>query len=244
MPTPADHVLRPLTPDDFAASSALGVEAFGALPAGPDRDARRPTIPAARASRVGHLRRRRPRWRGWSAASSARGSAACEVPTCGVAGVAVAAERRGTACSATCSARCSTRPRERGRGGVDAVPTAPGIYRSLGYELVGSYDTVEVRPRNAGPGPRRRRRDAPAGRRPADFDAVRRGVRPLGGRAERPAHPPRPGVPRADARLARRVHRGHARGRRTPATWSASRAGGAARGTTTTRRSRSTTCSR
>ena len=143
MPTPADHVLRPLSSDDFAASSALGVEAFGALP--PGRTATPPptTPPPGRHA-----------WGTYDADGRLAAKAVAlelaswfggvEVPTCGVAGVAVAAERRGDGLLADLVRALLDEALDRGEVISTLYPTAPGIYRRLGYELVGSLDRVEL----------------------------------------------------------------------------------------------------
>ena len=101
-----------------------------------------------------------------------------------------------TACSPTSSGRCSRRPGPAGRWSRTLYPTAPGIYRRLGYELVGALDFVELptsellgvrAPAAAGPGRVTTRRAAPGRRRGGPPR-----LRPLGGRPARSADPPRP----------------------------------------------------
>jgi predicted acetyltransferase len=67
-----------------------------------------------------------------------------QVPTCGVAGVAVLAERRGDGLLADLVRALLDEAVARGEVISTLYPTAPGIYRRLGYELVGSLDTVEL----------------------------------------------------------------------------------------------------
>ena len=137
-----DRVIRELTVADFDASLALGREAFGVPPAGapvttvadwpyPGRHTfgtyDGPRLLARVAAREYH--------------SWFRGA---EVPTCGVAGVTVAAEHRGEGLLADLLAAVLSDARTRGEVVSTLFPTAPGIYRPLGYELVASYDTVEV----------------------------------------------------------------------------------------------------
>ncbi len=129
---------RPLTADDATAARELGHEAFGSPRPGGGRVAQ--DFPAPGTSPWGTFddgrlvakvtaRRDASYWHGR------------EVPTCGVAGVAVAAEARGrgllrgvlTAALAEHDQAVST-----------LFPTAPGIYRGLGYEVVGSLDLVDL----------------------------------------------------------------------------------------------------
>ena len=94
------------------------------------------------------------------------------VPTGGIAGVAVAAERRGEKLlDELFRVVLEDGLRERGEAVSTLFCTAPGIYRKFGYELVSSYDTVEV------PAATLARIGAPSGVRtrratPADFNAV------------------------------------------------------------------------
>ena len=64
-----------------------------------------------------------------------------EVPTCGVAGVAVAAEARGRG---LLRGVLTAALAEHGQAVSTLFPTAPGIYRGLGYEVVGSLDLVDL----------------------------------------------------------------------------------------------------
>ncbi|MGZ4496785.1 MAG: GNAT family N-acetyltransferase [Nocardioides sp.] len=66
------------------------------------------------------------------------------VPTAGIAGVTVAAESRGAGLLPGLLAATLAEGAARGQVLSTLYPTAPGIYRRLGYELVGSFDTVEV----------------------------------------------------------------------------------------------------
>lgn len=66
------------------------------------------------------------------------------VPTAGVAGVAVEPERRGSGHLARLFDAALDEARERGEVISTLFPTAPGIYRRLGYEVVGSFDDVDV----------------------------------------------------------------------------------------------------
>jgi predicted acetyltransferase len=162
---------RRLTRDDFDQSMALIREAFGDLPPGatpPSPESfPRPGYHAfgtfdgdQLVARV--VTREYHSWFGGSA-----------VPTGGIAGVAVTAERRGEKLlDELFRVVLDDGLRERGEAVSTLFCTAPGIYRKFGYELVSSYDEVEV------PSATLARIRPPAGVRtrratPADFDAVR-----------------------------------------------------------------------
>ena len=66
------------------------------------------------------------------------------VPTAGIAGVTVAAERRGVGLLTPLFESVLAAARERGAVISTLYPTAAGIYRRFGYEIVGSLDTVEL----------------------------------------------------------------------------------------------------
>ncbi|SEE13623.1 GNAT family N-acetyltransferase [Ruania alba] len=66
------------------------------------------------------------------------------VPTAGIAGVTVAAEYRGHGLVEGLFRAALGASREQGAVISTLFPSAPGIYRSFGYELVGSFDTVRV----------------------------------------------------------------------------------------------------
>ena len=161
---------RPLTRDDFDQSMGLIREAFGDLPPGttpqsaddPPRPGYHPYgtfdddhLVARLATRGYHS------WFGGSAVASG-----------GIAGVVVTAERRGTKLlDDLFRVALDDGLRERGEAVSTMFCTAPGIYRKFGYEVISSYDTVEV------PAAALARIGAPAGVRtrratPADFDAV------------------------------------------------------------------------
>lgn len=133
---------RPVTVDDFEASVRLGIEAFGELPAGMAM----PTVdqfpfPGRHTFGTFEDGELLGRVIGREYHSWFRGA---EVPTCGVAGVTVAAEHRGAGLLADLFAAMLADARARGEVISTLYPTAPGIYRPLGYEIVSSYDTVEV----------------------------------------------------------------------------------------------------
>src|SRR3954447_5039837 len=161
---------RPLTRDDFDQSMALIREAFGDLPPGATPpsadDFPRPGYHACGTFDDGHLVAR-VATRGYH--SWFGGSA---VATGGIAGVAVAAERRGEKLlDELFRVVLEDGLRERGEAVSTLFCTAPGIYRKFGYELISNYDMVEVPTAmlariGAPPGVRTRRAT------PADFDAV------------------------------------------------------------------------
>jgi len=161
---------RPLTRDDFDQSMGLIREAFGDLPPGttpqsPD-DLPRPGYHAYGTFDDDHLVARLATrgYHSWFGGSA--------VPSGGIAGVVVTAERRGTKLlDELFRVALDDGLRERGEAVSTMFCTAPGIYRKFGYELVSSYDTVEV------PTAALARISAPSGVRtrratPADFDAV------------------------------------------------------------------------
>lgn len=129
---------RPLTADDVTASKELGREAFGnPRPAG-DRAAGAFPAPGTTtwgAFDDGHL----------VAKATARHDASYwhghQLETCGIAGVAVAAEHRGRGLLRGVLAEALA---EHTQTVSTLFPTAPGIYRSLGYEVVGSLDHVDL----------------------------------------------------------------------------------------------------
>jgi predicted acetyltransferase len=161
---------RPLTRDDFDQSMALTREAFGDLPPGATPpsadDFPRPGYHAFGTFDDDHLLARvvTREYHSWFGGRA--------VPTGGIAGVAVAAERRGEKLlDELFRVVLEDGLRERGEAVSTLFCTAPGIYRKFGYELISSYDTVEV------PAGTLARIGAPAGVRtrratPADFDAV------------------------------------------------------------------------
>jgi predicted acetyltransferase len=94
-----------------------------------------------------------------------------QVPTAGVAGVAVEPERRGSGYLARLFGAAFDEARDRGDVISTLFPSAPGIYRGLGYDVVGSFDDVDVPLQNLG---RIAAPDGVATRRAAvaDYDAV------------------------------------------------------------------------
>jgi predicted acetyltransferase len=162
---------RPLTRDDFDQSMALSREAFGHLPPGttPPTAAGfpRPGYHAFGTFDDGHLVARvvTREYHSWFGGSA--------VPTGGIAGVAVTAERRGQKLlDDLFRVALDDGFRERAEVISTLFPTAPGIYRKFGYELVASYDEVEI-PSSALTGIRAGDRVRTRRATPADFDAVR-----------------------------------------------------------------------
>lgn len=162
---------RRLTRDDFDQSMALSREAFGHLPPGTTPptadDFPRPGYHAFGTFDGDQLVARMVtrEYHSWFGGS--------EVPTGGIAGVAVTAERRGeNLLDELFRTVLDDGLQARGEAVSTLFCTAPGIYRKFGYELLASYDEVEV-PSSAlagvrpGGGVRTRRAT------PADFDAVR-----------------------------------------------------------------------
>lgn len=134
--------IRKLGPEDAGASRELGVEAFGPWPSGSTP----PPLPTETP----------PGRHAWGAFDEGRLVAKVQaheyeswwhgerVPTAGIAGVAVAAEHRGGGLLRTLFEAMLAEALARGEVISTLYPTANGIYRSLGYELITSYDTVEV----------------------------------------------------------------------------------------------------
>ena len=132
--------IRPLVQDDVRPVLALSQEAFGPYPAG----AELPSLEQPGRRRwgsfddgrvVAHLAvHRYDSW--WSGVT---------VPTAGIASVTVAAERRGDGLLADLLGEALEVERVDGACVLSTLyPTATGIYRSLGYEVVTSYDLVDV----------------------------------------------------------------------------------------------------
>lgn len=137
-----DRTTRRLTAEDHDESLRLVLEAFGDFP---------PGVPLPTADGFPF-----PGRHGWGTFEDGRLVArvvarefhswfrGVEVPTCGVAGVTVLAERRGTGLLGDLMVAVLEEAAARGEVVSTLFPTAPGIYRRLGYELVGSYDTVAL----------------------------------------------------------------------------------------------------
>jgi predicted acetyltransferase len=137
--------IRPLTLDDHDSSIRLSVEAFGSSP-GWTPPPRPETLPTDRHV-VGAFedgpegeelvaRMAAHEYESWWHGQRIR--------TCGIAGVAVAAEHRGDGLIGPLLGRVLADGANRGAPLSTLYPTATGIYRPFGYEVVSSYDTVEV----------------------------------------------------------------------------------------------------
>jgi predicted acetyltransferase len=130
--------VRPLTPGDAEAAHALQAEAFGAAPEPAPDDWPGPGTRAFGAFTGGAL----------AATAHVHGLASWfggrPVATAGIANVAVRPEERGTGLLAPLFAAVAADAHERGEAVSTLFPTAPGIYRRLGYELVGELVDVEV----------------------------------------------------------------------------------------------------
>jgi len=133
---------RPLMVDDFDQNLRLAFEAFGTQPAGspvpnPD-DWPRPgshsfgTFDGGRL--VGRIMGRD--YHSWYGGR--------QVPTSGIAGVTIVAERRGEGLLDGLFHAVLDQARAAGQVISTLYPTAAGIYRRYGYELISSLDTVEV----------------------------------------------------------------------------------------------------
>ncbi len=136
--------IRELTPDDREQVWRLSVESFGGPPPGSPL----PEPPDPRALGGRHSwgafeddGRLLAQVVGFDFGSWFGGAA---VPTCGIAGVAVSPEARGRGLLRPLFAAALEDHAERGQPLSTLFPTANGIYRSLGYELVSSFDTVAV----------------------------------------------------------------------------------------------------
>ena len=130
---------RPLTRDDFDQSVALIREAFGDLPPGATPpsadDPPRPGYHAFGTFDDDHLVARvaTREYRSWFGGSA--------VPTGGIAGVTVTAERRGTKLlDDLFRVALDDGLRKRGEAVSTLFCTAPGIYRKFGYEVSGTAE--------------------------------------------------------------------------------------------------------
>lgn len=85
------------------------------------------------------------------------------VPTCGVADVKVAPEARGRGVMRAVLSRLLESARDEGAVLSTLFPTAPGIYRGLGFEVVTTYDEVEIPTGTLGAGATSRHRTRRAG---------------------------------------------------------------------------------
>lgn len=133
--------IRPLTLEDHEASVRVATEAFGAAP-GATPPPRPQELPIGRhvvgAFVDGELVARvaAHEYESWWHGQ--------RIPTAGIAGVAVAAEHRGAGLLAPVLEQVLADAGRRGECLSTLYPTATGVYRPLGYEVVSSLDTVEV----------------------------------------------------------------------------------------------------
>src|SRR5215203_2432199 len=160
--------VRQLTAEDAVQARRLGFEAFG-VPTAPPTDPPSVDQPGftwfgafdadVLAARV--VDREFESWFG----------GAC-LPTCGIAGVTVAAEYRGQGLLTPLFVEARRHAKQRGSLISGLFPTAARIYRRFGYELIADYVSVEVRTQalaSVTPPQTARTRRA----RVEDFDAVR-----------------------------------------------------------------------
>lgn len=134
--------IRKLDLPDFPASHALGAEAFGPAPAGTPPYVAPTELPVGRHT--------------WGAFDDGRLVAkvvavelaswfgGSRVPTCGIADVAVAPEHRAGGLLRRVFAPLLEEAAGRGEVLSTLYPTASGIYRPLGYELITTHEVVEV----------------------------------------------------------------------------------------------------
>lgn len=138
-------LIRELTLDDHEASARLGGEAFG-RPAGAPPPPRPDVLPAGRHvvgafEDAGEGQELLGRVAAHEYESWWHGQ---RIATCGIAGVVVAAEHRGRGLLRPLFEAALEGAAGRGEPLSTLFPTATGIYRSLGYEVVTSLDVVEL----------------------------------------------------------------------------------------------------
>ncbi|NNG38967.1 GNAT family N-acetyltransferase [Flexivirga sp. ID2601S] len=135
--------VRQLTAADREADLGLSIEAFGERPIGTPAPAEPAPYPPKGCVSFGA-------WQDDSLVAKVR----CRdyeshlpdgrtIPTLGIAGVTVRAEERGIGLLSTLFDSAFARAREVGQPISTLYPTAPGIYRRFGYELVGALTTLE-----------------------------------------------------------------------------------------------------
>lgn len=130
--------IRPLTRDDAEAADAVATEAFGTPPRPlPEPWPAPGTCPwgAFRGDDLAAVAVVRA-FRSWFGGDA--------VPTAGIASVAVRPEHRSTGLLTPLFAALLADARERGAVVSTLFPAAPGIYRRLGYEIVGELADVQV----------------------------------------------------------------------------------------------------
>lgn len=139
-----DDVLRTreLAVDDWPEAMRLGKEGFGYAPGSPvtqPPDAWPPEGQSGWGTFVGDRMVARVAGRNYHSWFGG-----VEVPTLGVAGVTVEAEHRGHGLLRDLFAKLVEQAAENGQVISTLYPTAPGIYRRFGYELVGTYRRIEL----------------------------------------------------------------------------------------------------
>lgn len=139
--TGPDLLTRKLVADDFEQSLRLGAEAFGGPPAGSSRPTSADFPFPGRHSWGTFDDDLVARVVGCEFGSWFRG---VQVATTGIAGVTVVAEHRGAGLLGDLFRVVLEEGAGRGEVISTLFPTAPGIYRRLGYELIGSHDTVDI----------------------------------------------------------------------------------------------------
>jgi len=140
MTSPAVTVRELAHDDERRAARVLAREAFGHPPAA-DEQSPPPALPGAHVlgafdgdELVGRIVDRE--YDSWFCGAP--------VATSGIAGVTVAAEKRGSGLLTPLFEAVLATARERGAVISTLYPTATGIYRRFGYEVIGSLDTVEL----------------------------------------------------------------------------------------------------
>ena len=139
-----DYQIRPATPADAAALARLGHESYGHPadePPHPDPNAGGRTTWVAEAGGAGVGSAARRHYESWWWGERLR--------TAGIADVQVASEHRGGGVMRRLLDALLGQARAEGAVVSTLFPTAPGIYRSLGYEVVASYDDETVCPTTA-----------------------------------------------------------------------------------------------
>jgi predicted acetyltransferase len=129
--------LRELGPDDVAPAGALGALAFGDDPARPAEPppAGSRSFGVLDGDRMVALATLRPYGQWWGGRA---------VPMGGIAGVAVHPDARGQGAVGRLGRELIGQMRQAGHAVSVLFPTAPGIYRSLGWELVGGLERCRL----------------------------------------------------------------------------------------------------
>jgi predicted acetyltransferase len=133
---------RRLEVADLAAASVLATEAFGGPAPGQQPRPVQTALPPGRSDWGAFDGDRMVAKVAWLSHHAWFGGA--RLASCGVAGVAVEAEHRGAGLLAPLLAEAVAEAVGQGALVSGMYPTAPGIYRSLGWELVTSLDTITV----------------------------------------------------------------------------------------------------